>query len=144
MPLVDGVKRNVEQRRDLISGEGTFRLRADRFAGCRHVYRSDLGRWAVRLRAGPQCCHCSILHIPIAAASFQPATAELSPHLPPSAAFAAAVRELDRRYRFPDRPYMSSSRAAEACESNFGSPTAMRPLTAKHEGAGELVDGDVW
>ena len=33
MPLVDGVKRNVEQRRDLISGEGTFRLRVDRFTG---------------------------------------------------------------------------------------------------------------
>ena len=29
-------------------------------AGFRHVYRSDLGRWAVRVWAGPQCCHCSI------------------------------------------------------------------------------------
>jgi hypothetical protein len=51
VPLVDGVKRNVEQRRNLISGVGLFRLSAGRFAGFRHVDRSDLGRWAVRLGA---------------------------------------------------------------------------------------------
>jgi hypothetical protein len=38
-----------EQRRNLISGEGRFRLSAGRFAGFRYVYRSDFGRWAVRL-----------------------------------------------------------------------------------------------
>src|SRR4030095_4676681 len=52
-----------------------------------------------------------------------------------------------RRHRFPDRPYMSSSRAAEACvvsRATSGSSNAMRPLTAKSEGAGELVHGAVW
>src|SRR5215207_3419167 len=78
VPLVDGVKGNIEQRRNLISGERALWLSAGRFAGLRHVYRSDLRRWAVRLGAGPQCCHCSILHIPIVAAYTQPATAGLS------------------------------------------------------------------
>ena len=52
----------------LISREGSFRLSSGRFAGLRHVYRSDLGRWAVLIGAGPQCCHWSILHLLIVAA----------------------------------------------------------------------------
>jgi hypothetical protein len=38
------VSSGFEQRRNLISREGTFRLSASRFAGLGHVYRSDLGR----------------------------------------------------------------------------------------------------
>jgi hypothetical protein len=38
----DGVKRNIEQRRNLISREGTLRLSS-----------GDLDRWALRLGAGP-------------------------------------------------------------------------------------------
>src|SRR5215216_4307796 len=58
----------LEQHRNVISREGTFRLSTSRFAGLRHIYRSDLGRRAARLGAGPQCCHCSILHLLIVAA----------------------------------------------------------------------------
>jgi hypothetical protein len=66
---------NIEQRRNLISREATFRLSAGRFAGFRHVYRSDLGRWAVLVWAGPQCCHCSSSAYRFVAAYAQPATA---------------------------------------------------------------------
>ena len=54
MPLVDCVKGNVEQRRNFISREGTFRLSTSRFAGLRHVDRSDCDRRTVRIGAGPQ------------------------------------------------------------------------------------------
>ena len=54
VPLVDCVKGNVEQRRNFISREGTFRLSTSRFAGLRHVDRSDCDRRTVRIGAGPQ------------------------------------------------------------------------------------------
>jgi hypothetical protein len=130
VPLVDGVKGNIEQRRNLISGEGALWLSAGRFAGLRHVYRSDLGRWAVRLGAGPQCCHCSILHIPIVAAYTQPATAGLSPHLAPSAAFAAAVREIDRVDTASPTGrtcHRAGRRRLAWSREHFRKPNAMRP-----------------
>src|SRR5512132_3554283 len=63
VPLVDGAKRNIEQRRNLISRETGFRLSAGRCAGLRHVYRGDGGGWAVWSRAGPHHRHKSIVWV---------------------------------------------------------------------------------
>jgi len=57
VPLVDGAKRNIEQPRNLISGEAGFRLSAGLFAGLRHVFRGGCGGWAVWIRTGPQHRH---------------------------------------------------------------------------------------
>jgi hypothetical protein len=56
---------NIEQRRNLISREATFRLSAGRFAGFRHVYRSDLGRWAVRVWGRTTVLPLLLLRLPI-------------------------------------------------------------------------------
>ena len=63
VPLVDGAKRNIEQPRNLISGEAGFRLSAGLFAGLRHVFRGGCGGWAVWIRTGPQHRHSSIVWV---------------------------------------------------------------------------------
>src|SRR4029450_4592862 len=62
LPLLDGVKRNVEQRRNLI-GREALRLSTGLFARLRHIYRSDCGRWAVRIRARPHHRHRSMVWV---------------------------------------------------------------------------------
>src|SRR5215211_7089192 len=62
VPLVDGAKRNVEQRRNLI-GREALPLSTGLFAGLRHFYRSSWGGWAVWIRTGPQNRHRSIVRV---------------------------------------------------------------------------------